>query len=107
VDTKDVSFGPEVQLGFSRVLYGGLCHTGAKSYEGPVFLGHKSGVISRVLYGGSECLKGNNASARKSRETSERSEEVKRGGNKSELEVDECELEGKEAKLRGASGKGK
>jgi hypothetical protein len=96
----------EVQLGFSHVLYGGLCHTGAKSYEGPVFPGRKSGVISRVLYGGSECLKGNDVSARKSCETSERSEEVKHGGNESELEVDKCELEGKEAKLRGASDKG-
>jgi hypothetical protein len=43
--------GPEVQLGFGRVLYGGLCHTGAKSYEGPVFLGRQSGVIGHVLYG--------------------------------------------------------
>jgi hypothetical protein len=42
--------GPEVQLGFGRVLYGGLCHTGAKSYEGPVFPGRQSGVIGRVLY---------------------------------------------------------
>jgi hypothetical protein len=43
--------GPEVQLGFGRVLYGGLCHTGAENYEGPVFPGHQSGVIGRVLYG--------------------------------------------------------
>jgi hypothetical protein len=43
--------GPEAQLGFGRVLYGGLCHTGAKSYEGPVFPGHQSGVIGHVLYG--------------------------------------------------------
>jgi hypothetical protein len=62
-------------LGFGHVLYGGLCHTGTESYEGPVFLGRRSGAIGRVLYGGSECLKGNNASARKSRETSEHSEE--------------------------------
>jgi hypothetical protein len=44
--------GLEVQLGFGRVLYGGLCHTGAKSYEGPVFPGCQSGVIGCVLYGG-------------------------------------------------------
>jgi hypothetical protein len=31
--------GPEVQLGFGHVLYGGLCHAGAKNYEGPVFPG--------------------------------------------------------------------
>jgi hypothetical protein len=43
--------GPEVQLGFGHVLYGRLCHTGAKSYEGPVFLGCQSGVIGHVLYG--------------------------------------------------------
>jgi hypothetical protein len=104
VDTKDAGSGPEVQLGFSHVLYSGLCHTGVKSYEGPVFPGRKSGVISRVLYGGSECLKENDATAKKLRKTSERSKEVKHGGNKSELEVDECELEGEEAKLRGASG---
>jgi hypothetical protein len=43
--------GPEVQLGFGRVLYSGLCHTGAKNYEGLVFLGRQSGVIGHVLYG--------------------------------------------------------
>ena len=46
--------------------------------------------FGHVLYGRSECLKGNNTSARKLRETSEHSEEVK--------------LEGKEVKLRWASG---
>jgi hypothetical protein len=43
--------GLEVQLGFGRVLYGGLCPTGTKNYEGPVFPDHQSGVIGRVLYG--------------------------------------------------------
>jgi hypothetical protein len=43
--------GPEVQLGFGRVLYGGLCHVGAENYEGPVFPGCQSGMIGRVLYG--------------------------------------------------------
>jgi hypothetical protein len=43
--------GLKVQLGFGRVLYGGLCHTGAENYEGPVFPGRQSGVIGRVLYG--------------------------------------------------------
>jgi hypothetical protein len=52
--------------------------------------------IGRVLYIGSKCLKENDASAKKLRETSERSEEV-------ELEVDKCELEGEEVKLRWAS----
>jgi hypothetical protein len=27
-DTKDAGSGPEVQLGFGHVLYGGLCHIG-------------------------------------------------------------------------------
>jgi hypothetical protein len=49
-DTKDAGSGLEVQLGFGRVLYGGLCHTGVKNYERPVFLGCQSGVIGRVLY---------------------------------------------------------
>jgi hypothetical protein len=52
--------------------------------------------FSRVLYGGSECLKGIDTLKMKSRETSERSEEV-------ELEVDEFELEGEGVKLRWAS----
>jgi hypothetical protein len=43
--------GLEVQLGFGHVLYGGLCHIGAKSYEGPVFPDRQSGVIGCVLYG--------------------------------------------------------
>jgi hypothetical protein len=43
--------GPEVQLGFGHVLYGRLCHTGTKNYEGPVFPDRQSGVIGRVLYG--------------------------------------------------------
>jgi hypothetical protein len=43
--------GPEVQLGFGRVLYGRLCHTGTKNYEGPVFPGCQSGVIGCILYG--------------------------------------------------------
>jgi hypothetical protein len=46
-------------------------------------------VIGRVLYGRSGCLEENNASAKKLRKTSECSEAVKRGGNESELEVDE------------------
>jgi hypothetical protein len=52
--------------------------------------------FSHVLYGGSKCLKENDVYKRKSRETSERSEEV-------ELEVNKYELEGEEAKLRWAS----
>jgi hypothetical protein len=102
-DTKDAGSGPEVQLGFGCVLYGGLCHTGIKSYEGLVFPGRKSDVIGRVLYGGSECLKENDTTAKKLCKTSERSEKVKRGGNESELEVDKFWFEGKEVKLRGAS----
>jgi hypothetical protein len=50
-DTKDAGSGPEVQLGFGRVLYSRLCHTGVKNYEGLVFLGRQSGVIGHVLYG--------------------------------------------------------
>jgi hypothetical protein len=52
--------------------------------------------FGRILYSRSECLKGNNASARKSCETSERSEEV-------ELKVGKRELEGEGVKLRRAS----
>ena len=99
VDTKDAGSSLEVQLGFGCVLYGELCHTGAKSYKGPVFPGCKSGMISQLLYGRSECLKENNVTVKKLYKTSECSKEVKRGGNKSELEVDEFWFEGEEAKL--------
>jgi hypothetical protein len=74
---KETGFQSRGSVGIWPCTIRRLCHTGARGLmKRLVFLGHKSGAIGRVLYGGSECLKGNNMSRTKSRETSERSEEV-------------------------------